>query len=145
MYTDRSQLQGQHHRRTPLVRADLAVAGCLLGGLVLLALLVPVERQAAVPILPLRLFQNRSYSALLSAGFFFQVAALPVGIFLPLHFQYVLGHSATVSGLLLMPLLAGMTVGNRLTATAVLSAGHARPAQLISVGLLPPAQPASSP
>ncbi|MFI5797959.1 MFS transporter [Streptomyces sp. NPDC051677] len=115
---------------------DPTVAGCLLGGLALLALLVPVERRAAVPVLPMRLFQHRTYSALLAAGFFFQVAALPVGVFLPLYFQYVRGHSATVSGLLLLPLLIGMTLGNRLTATAVLRSGHAKPALLAGAGLL---------
>ncbi|WP_312018726.1 MFS transporter [Streptomyces sp. I05A-00742] len=116
--------------------SDPAVAGCLLSGLALLALLVPAERRAAVPVLPLRLFLDRTYAALLTAGFFFQAAALPVGVFLPLYFQYVRGHSATVSGLLLLPLLAGMTLGNRLTATAVLRSGHARPALLTGAGLL---------
>lgn len=120
----------------PLSWTDPAVAGCLLGGLTLLALLVPVERRASVPVLPLRLFRHRSYSALLTAGFFFQVAALPVGVFAPLYFQYVQGHSATESGLLLLPLLIGMTLGNRLTATAVLRSGHVKPALLTGAALL---------
>ncbi|MFI5821284.1 MFS transporter [Streptomyces rishiriensis] len=115
---------------------DPAVVGCLLGGLAVLALLVPVERRAAVPVLPMRLFHHRTYSALLAAGFFFQVAALPVGVFLPLYFQHVRGHSATVSGLLLLPLLIGMTLGNRLTAIAVLRSGRAKPALLTGAGLL---------
>ncbi|WP_433189118.1 MFS transporter [Actinoallomurus sp. CA-150999] len=115
---------------------DPPIAGSLLGGLTLLALLVPVERRAAVPVLPLRLFRNRTYTALLSAGFFFQVAALPVGILLPLYFQRVRGASATVSGLLVLPLLIGMTLGNRLTAAAVLRSGRAKPALLTGAGLL---------
>ncbi|GAB3977842.1 hypothetical protein GCM10029978_068850 [Actinoallomurus acanthiterrae] len=102
----------------------------------MLALLVPVERRAAVPVLPLRLFRNRTYTALLGAGFFFQVAALPVGILLPLYFQRVRGESATVSGLLVLPLLIGMTLGNRLTAAAVLRSGRAKPALLTGAGLL---------
>ena len=40
--------------------------------------------------------RRRSYAALLAAGFFFQVAARPVGVFLPLYFQYVRGCSATL-------------------------------------------------
>lgn len=115
---------------------DPAVAGCLLVGLVLLALLIPVERRAAVPVLPPRLFRHRTYTALLTAGFFFQVAALPVGIFLPLYFQHVRGYSATASGLLLLPLLIGMTAGNRLTATAVLRSGHVKPVLLTGAGLI---------
>ncbi|WAP59675.1 MFS transporter [Streptomyces sp. S465] len=115
---------------------DPAVMGCLLGGPALLALLLPVERRAAVPVLPLRLFRHRTYSALLTAGFFFQVAAAPVGIFLPLYFQHIRGHSATVSGLLLLPLLIGMTLGNRLTAATVLRSGHVKPVLLTGAGLL---------
>ncbi|MFD7706032.1 MFS transporter [Streptomyces sp. NPDC059786] len=129
-------LKGNTAAGHPPPWTDPVVAGCLLSGLALLTLLVPVERRATVPVLPMRLFQNRTYSALLAAGFFFQVAALPVGVFLPLYFQYVRGHSATVSGLLLLPLLIGMTLGNRLTATAVLRSGHAKPALLTGAGLL---------
>ncbi|WP_432254052.1 MFS transporter [Streptomyces sp. HNM1019] len=110
--------------------------GGLLGGLALLATLIPVERRATVPVLPLRLFRHRTYTALLTAGFFFQVAALPVGIFLPLYFQHIRGHSATTSGLLLLPLLIGMALGNRLTAATVLRSGHVKPVLLIGTGLL---------
>ncbi|UNO40460.1 MFS transporter [Streptomyces sp. MST-110588] len=116
--------------------SDPAVAGCLLGGLALLALLVPVERRAAVPVLPLSLFRHRGYGALLIAGFLFQAAALPIGAFVPLYFQYVRGHSATGSGLLLLPLLIGMTLGNRLTASAVVRGGRVKPALLTGAGLL---------
>ncbi|WP_229898221.1 MFS transporter [Streptomyces finlayi] len=115
---------------------DPAVLTCLLGGLALLALLVPVERRASVPVLPLRLFRDRTYSALLAAGFFFQVAVLPIGIFLPLYFQYIRGHTATVSGLLLLPLLIGMTLGNRTTAALILRTGRTKPVLLTGAGLI---------
>ncbi|MBO8194050.1 MFS transporter [Streptomyces oryzae] len=115
---------------------DPVVAGPLAGGAALLALLLPVERRARTPVLPLRLFGHRSYGALLGAGFFFQIAALPVGILLPLYFQQVRGQSATVSGLLLLPLLIGMTVGNRVTAVAVLRSGRTKPVLLAGAGLL---------
>ena len=115
---------------------DPTVSGCLLAGLALLALLVPVERRASLPILPLRLFGNRTYSALLVSGFFFQLAAMPVGILVPLYFQHGRGHSATTSGLLLLPLLIGMTLGNRLTSLAVLRTGQVKPALLLGATLL---------
>ncbi|MFH9352536.1 MFS transporter [Kitasatospora sp. NPDC017646] len=116
--------------------SDPAVGGCLLGGLTLLALLVPVERRAAVPVLPLRLFHDRTYSALLAAGLLFQVAAMPVGILLPLYFQQQRDYSATASGLLLLPLLIGMTVGNRLTAAAVTRGRQVRSVLLTGAALL---------
>ncbi|CAM3996771.1 MFS transporter [Nocardiopsis rhodophaea] len=116
--------------------ADPGVAGCLIGGLVLLALLVPVERRATIPVLPIALFGNRTYSALLVAGFFFQAAAMPVGVLLPLYFQYVRDYSATVSGLLLLPLMIGMAVSNHLTAAIILRSRRAKPVLLVGAGLL---------
>lgn len=121
---------------------DPAVLGCGLGGIVLLILLVAVERRAEVPVLPLHLFQRRSYFCLLSAGFFFQAASMPVSILLPLYFQHARGNSATVSGLLLLPMMVGMGVSNRLTAAAVMTWGRTKPvllggAVLMTAGAMP--------
>ncbi|MFI6927146.1 MFS transporter [Nonomuraea spiralis] len=115
---------------------DPAVLGSLLGGLALLVALVPVERRAATPVLPPGLMRRRTYAALLAGGFFFQVAALPAGVLLPLYLQQVRGYSATVSGLLLLPMLAGMTAGNRLTAALVLRSGHTKAALLTGAALI---------
>jgi hypothetical protein len=115
---------------------DPAVLGTLLAGLALLAALVPVERRAATPVLPPHLLRRRTYAALLAGGFFFQLAALPVGVFLPLYLQHVRGQSATASGLLLLPLLAGMVAGNRLTAVLILRSGHTKPPLLAGAGLI---------
>ncbi|GAA2211726.1 MDR family MFS transporter [Nonomuraea monospora] len=115
---------------------DPLVLATLLAGLALLAALVPVERRAATPVLPPHLLRTRTYAALLTGGFFFQLAALPAGVFLPLYLQHVRGHSATVSGLLLLPLLVGMVVGNRATAGLILRSGHTKPALLTGAALL---------
>ncbi|WP_246090664.1 MFS transporter [Nonomuraea deserti] len=115
---------------------DPAVLGTLLAGLALLAVLVPVERRAAVPVLPPHLLRRRTYAALLAGGFFFQLAALPVGILLPLYLQHVRGLSATASGLLVLPLLVGMTAGNRLAAVLILRSGHTKPVLPAGAGLL---------
>jgi EmrB/QacA subfamily drug resistance transporter len=90
-----------------------AVAGCLTAGLVLLVALVFAERRAAVPIIPPSLFHNRNYSAVLAASAFFSVAMFPAVLFMPLYFQQVRGVSASISALLLTPLLIGMVVSNR--------------------------------
>jgi EmrB/QacA subfamily drug resistance transporter len=120
-------LKGDHTGGTSLGWTDPAVAVPLVVGLGLLAVLVPVERRAVTPILPLTLLRRRSFSALLSGGFFFQLAAMPVGIVLPLYFQNVRGYSASVSGLLLLPLLAGMALSSRLTAVVILRTGRTKP------------------
>lgn len=120
----------------PVGWADPAVCGPILAGLALLAALIPVERHADTPLLPPHLLRRRSYAALLAGGFFFQVAVLPIGIFLPLYLQHVRGYSATTSGLLLLPLLIGMTISNRLTAVAILRTSHTKPVLLAGAALI---------
>lgn len=115
---------------------DPVVAWPVLGGLVSLAVLIPVERRANTPVLPPHLLRRRTYAALLAGGFFFQIAALPIGVFLPLYLQHVRGYSATASGLLLLPLLIGMTIGNRLTAVAILRTAHTKPVLLAGAVLI---------
>ncbi len=129
-------LKGQHTGGQPLAWTDPAVAGSLLLGLFLLAALVPVERRAVTPILPLGLLRRRSFAALLVGGFFFQLAVMPVGIIVPLYFQHVRGYSASVSGFLLLPLLVGMAVSSRLTALVILGTGRTKPVLLAGATLL---------
>lgn len=81
-----------------------------LGGaaVVLLSLFLAQERRAEEPILPLRLFRNKVFSITSAAGFIMGVAMFGGIIFLPLFLQVVTGVSATQSGLLLVPLMAGI-------------------------------------
>ncbi|MEV6906206.1 MFS transporter [Amycolatopsis sp. NPDC051071] len=95
-------------------------------GMALLATFVFVEQRASVPIVPLRLFGSRPYSAVTLAGFLFTAATMPAGLFLGLYFQQVRGYGATASGLMVLPLMAGMLIGNRGTALVVLKTGHVK-------------------
>nr|WP_225955314.1 MFS transporter [Kibdelosporangium phytohabitans] len=105
------------------------IGGWLLpAGLLALAVFVAVERKAEVPIVPLRLFGSRGYSAATAAGFLFTVAMMPAGLFLGVYFQQVLGYSATASGWLVLPLMGGMIIGNRLTAAVAIRSGRVRSA-----------------
>nr|WP_042198576.1 MFS transporter [Kibdelosporangium sp. MJ126-NF4]CEL23426.1 drug resistance transporter, EmrB/QacA family [Kibdelosporangium sp. MJ126-NF4]CTQ96806.1 drug resistance transporter, EmrB/QacA family [Kibdelosporangium sp. MJ126-NF4] len=104
------------------------VGGWLLpAGIATLAVFVAVERRAEVPIVPLRLFGSRGYSAATVAGFLFTVAMMPAGLFLGVYFQQVLGYSATASGWMVLPLMGGMIVGNRLTAAITIRSGRIKP------------------
>jgi len=77
-------------------------------GLLLVAAFVAWETRASEPVLPLRLFRDPVFrvSSVLSVI----TGAVMFGaiIFLPRYFQGVRGVSATVSGLRLLPLLAGL-------------------------------------
>ncbi|MBP2330783.1 EmrB/QacA subfamily drug resistance transporter [Kibdelosporangium banguiense] len=111
-------------------------------GVVGLVVFVLVERKADVPVVPLRLFGSRTYSAASLAGFLFTVGMMPVGLFIGLYFQQSLGYSATAAGLLVLPLMAGMIIGNRLTAALALRTGRikgvlAAGAVLLAMGAAP--------
>jgi predicted MFS family arabinose efflux permease len=95
---------------------------------------VLVERRASLPIVPLRLFASRTYSAVTIAGFLFTVASMPAGLFVGLYFQQVRGYSATASALMVIPLMAGMIIGNRGTALLVLRNGRVK--KLLAAGAL---------
>ncbi len=95
-------------------------------GLALLGAFVAVERRADVPVVPLRLFGSRTFSAVTVAGFLFTAAVTPAGLFFSLYFQQERGFGATASGLVVVPLMAGMLAGNRLTALVVLRTGRVK-------------------
>ncbi|MCA9520665.1 MAG: MFS transporter [Myxococcales bacterium] len=81
-----------------------------LGALALVALsaFIVVERRASEPILPLELFENRIFAVGSLLGFMVGVAMFGAIVFMPLFLQAVVGVSATHSGLLLLPLMAGL-------------------------------------
>jgi EmrB/QacA subfamily drug resistance transporter len=84
----------------------------------LLLLFVLVERRAADPIVPFKLFDNRVVSVAVVAGFLAGVAMFGAISFVPLFAQGVLEATATEAGSLLTPLMlswVGMSViGGRL-------------------------------
>src|SRR5215204_4918292 len=89
--------------------------------LVLLAAFVFVERGAADPLVPLRIFRNRDLSGSALAAFANTAATSPVGVLAVLYLQEVLRFSPTTAGLLGLPLslsvVAGSLGGSRLTGT----------------------------
>jgi EmrB/QacA subfamily drug resistance transporter len=68
------------------------------------------ETKAAEPILPLRVFRNRNFSVAMMLTFFTGIAMFGAMTFLPLYQQTVQGASAVVSGLMLTPMMLGVTV-----------------------------------
>ena len=88
---------------TPII--TLAVVG-----VVLLGVWALVERRATEPILPLKLFANRVFSAASAIGFVVGFALFGAVTFLPVFLQVAKGTDPTMSGLQLLPLMLGMLV-----------------------------------
>lgn len=66
-----------------------------------------VERRAAEPVLPLRLFANRAFAVASAVGLIVGFAHFGSVTYLPLFLQVVNGASPTGSGLQLLPMMAG--------------------------------------
>ncbi len=80
-------------------------------GFGLLAILIWQERRAADPILPPRLFANRTFFFGVLIAFFTSLGLFGATFLLPLYFQLVMGFDAATSGLLVVPFLASSVVG----------------------------------
>ncbi|NLE97256.1 MAG: MFS transporter [Propionibacterium sp.] len=76
-------------------------------GIVGLAAFIVVEMRAEEPLMPLRLFRNRVILFSSIAAFAVSMVMFGVIIYVPVYAQGVLGASATVSGLLMLPFMAG--------------------------------------
>jgi hypothetical protein len=88
------------------------IIGLAVVGFVLVGLFLWWESRVAEPILPLRLFRDRTFSLTSAAGFIVGLAMFGGIVFLPLFLQIVVGASATNSGLLLLPMMAGIIVAS---------------------------------
>jgi EmrB/QacA subfamily drug resistance transporter len=75
------------------------------GGVILLVLFVWVEQRAKDPVIPFRLFRNKTVSVSVIAGFLGGIAMFGVISFIPLFAQGALGMTATQAGSLLTPLM----------------------------------------
>ncbi len=80
----------------------------LIGGLALAALFVWTETRVAEPILPMRLFKNRTFSVGNIFGFLMGFGMFGGIIYLPVYFQTVKGWTPTQSGLAMLPLVCGI-------------------------------------
>jgi EmrB/QacA subfamily drug resistance transporter len=83
----------------------LAVAGALL-----IVAFVFVERRAVEPVLPLHLFARRTFSVTSIVGFIVGFAMFGAITYLPAFFQVVKGISPTLSGVYILPLMAGLLI-----------------------------------
>jgi EmrB/QacA subfamily drug resistance transporter len=79
---------------------------------VLLVLAVLAERRAAEPILPPRLFRDRTFVLASLASAFTGVAMYAVMIYMPQYLQIVKQMTPTASGLMTLPMVIGMLVAS---------------------------------
>ncbi|RGE23206.1 MDR family MFS transporter [Leucobacter sp. wl10] len=98
----------------------LAMVG---GGLLLLVLAVVVELRTPEPLLPLNLFRNRTFTMAVIASIAVGLAMFGTSIFLGQYMQLARGKTPTESGLLTIPMMAGLLLASTLVGQIISRTG----------------------
>jgi hypothetical protein len=94
-------------------------------GIIMLLVFIIIEAYfARIPIIPLRLFKQRSPSVLILTGFFHDFAWQSTQYFIPLYYQTVRGFSPLKSATLIVPFLLAQGMAG--AASGPLMAKYAR-------------------
>jgi EmrB/QacA subfamily drug resistance transporter len=100
------------------------------------AALIPVERRAAEPVLPLSLFGSRVFTVAAAISFIVGFALFGATTYLPLFLQIVTGASPTRSGLELLPLILGLLVTSIGSGQIIARWGHYRPFPIAGTAIM---------
>ncbi|MFJ3443906.1 DHA2 family efflux MFS transporter permease subunit [Streptomyces sp. NPDC086081] len=93
-------------------------------GVVLAAAFVAVERRAAEPVLPLRLFRVRTFTLSAVISFVVGFAMFGAMTYLPTFLQVVQGISPTMSGVHMLPMVAGLLLASTASGQIVSRTGR---------------------
>ncbi|MEU4065998.1 MDR family MFS transporter [Streptomyces wedmorensis] len=107
----------------------------VLGAVALGGLFVLVESRASEPIIPLRLFRNRTITLASLASLFVGVAMFAGTVFFSQYFQLARNESPTMSGVLTIPMIAGLFVSSTASGLIITKTGKWK-AWLVSGGAL---------
>jgi EmrB/QacA subfamily drug resistance transporter len=112
------------------------IVGLLALALVLAAALGLRERRAPDPIVPYALLSTRTV-AVASATLFLTTAALfAITVFVPLFLQTTTGATPTLAGLLLVPMMLGITVSTNLAGRAISRSGRYKRYPIVGLALM---------
>jgi EmrB/QacA subfamily drug resistance transporter len=94
------------------------------------------EARAAEPMLPLHVFRNRNFSLSMAMTFLTGLAMFGAMTFLPLYQQTVQGESPTVSGLMLTPMMLGVTVTSIVAGQVTTKTGRYKVFPILGGGIM---------
>lgn len=100
------------------------IIGMAVVGVVCLVAFVFAERRAVEPILPYEVMTNRTFVLATLMSMLYMGAMFGATLYLPTYLQMGYGYSATVSGLLLVPMTLGMLATGVLSGIAMSRTGH---------------------
>ncbi|MDM7854487.1 MDR family MFS transporter [Cellulomonas alba] len=110
------------------------------GALVVLAVAVWVEHRAAEPIIPMHLFKNRTLVLAVIASVAVGIAMFGTSVFIGQYMQLARGKTPTQSGLLTIPMIAGLLIASTVSGRIITRTGRYKTfmiagATLLTIGL----------
>ncbi|CAL9514397.1 Putative multidrug resistance protein MdtD [Streptomyces sp. enrichment culture] len=98
--------------------------GAMVGGSILLTLIfLFVESKASEPIIPLRLFRNRTITLASLASLFVGIAMFAGTVYFSQYFQLARDKSPTMSGLMTIPMIGGLFVSSTVSGIIITKTG----------------------
>ncbi|MTH52058.1 DHA2 family efflux MFS transporter permease subunit [Bacillus mangrovi] len=88
-----------------------------------LGLFIWAEKKVKSPVMPLELFKNRIFTLSNAAGFILGVGMFGAVMYVPFFIQGVMGVSAAVSGLIMMPMTLSMVAASSITGSFITKTG----------------------
>ncbi|MER6349999.1 MFS transporter [Streptomyces sp. NPDC001595] len=110
--------------------------GVMVGGAIVLTLVfLFVETKAAEPIIPLRLFRNRTITLASLASLFVGIAMFAGTVYFSQYFQLARDKSPTMSGVMTIPMIGGLFVSSTVSGQIITKTGKWK-AWLLAGGVL---------
>ncbi|MEU0268506.1 MFS transporter [Nocardioides sp. NPDC006303] len=116
--------------------ASWETAAMVGGSVLLLLIFVLVESKAAEPIIPLRLFANRTITLSSLASLFVGVAMFAGTIFFSQYFQLARGESPTMAGVMTIPMIAGLFLSSTISGQVITRTGKWKAWLVIGAALI---------
>ncbi|MFF7648668.1 MFS transporter [Streptomyces sp. NPDC007983] len=108
----------------------------MVGGAIVLGLLfVLIESKASEPIIPLRLFRNKTITLASLASLFVGIAMFAGTVFFSQYFQLARGKTPTMSGIMTIPMIGGLFVSSTISGQVITKTGRWK-AWLVTGGAL---------
>ena len=111
------------------------ITGLSIGFVLLLMLLIWHIRRTPEPVLPVELFSNQVFMMASAVMALIFMALFGSTLFFPLFFQTVMGMTASQSGLLTTPLMAGVVIASVVNGRILLRSGRYKKTQIFGVSI----------
>ncbi|RVU26114.1 DHA2 family efflux MFS transporter permease subunit [Streptomyces antnestii] len=115
--------------------ASAQIIGLAVLGVVLAVVFVKVERRAAEPVLPLKLFRIRTFTLSAVISFVVGFAMFGAMTYLPTFLQVVQGVSPTMSGVHMLPMVLGLLLSSTASGQIVSRTGRWKVFPIVGTGV----------